>query len=229
MKNIFPQNLFYCQDEEGGGGRRAHCGRRRGSTQSECRHVCKQTVALFLSFSLTLPPSLFLFLSILLSSSPPALSRSNTLLPVCSARSPHLKINLHAAATTTTAAAATQQLLRQCPVPPLPLPPSLYNPYMPLYPAAFTTYNSNKATASLRLALPACLRAKFHFHLPRATCCCFLPLSLPQTHSALLPSLCSSTLHPPSSPVASKFTTKSIFKSFMHVEWQQQRDAQWGR
>lgn len=115
-----------------------------------------------------------------------SLSRSNTLLPVCSARSPHLKINLHAAATTTTA--ATQQLLRQCPVPPstsLSLSITLAPPHSH---ALFTTYNSNKATASLRLVLPACLRAKFHFPLPcPTTCCCFLSLAL--TNTALFLSL----------------------------------------
>lgn len=74
MKNIFPQNLFYCQDEEGGGGGRTAGG---GGAQHKVNvAMCANRLSpsspssLSLAFSLTLP----LYLSILLSSPPLTLS-----------------------------------------------------------------------------------------------------------------------------------------------------------
>lgn len=110
-----------------------------------------------------------------------------------------------------------------CPLSPsLSLSITLTFPFT-LPPLPLTTATKQQHHCGWR-CLPACeLNSISTFPSPLAATS---SLSLPQTHSALLPFLCSSALHPPSSPVASKFTTKSIFKSFMHVERQQQRDAQ---
>lgn len=67
MKNIFPQNLFYCQDEEGGGGgRTAGGGAQHKVNVAMCANRLSPSSSLFYSHSPSLCLYIYLFCSPLL-------------------------------------------------------------------------------------------------------------------------------------------------------------------